>query len=241
MASQLAINPAVHSLGLVKGLQVNAETSKIDLTQGITNEIVSTVVNAVNITGSCEVYEYTAKNLAYGLGLDGSGFQVIKDVFPLQSAVAAAATTCTVASDQTAKFPVGSWIFLQEGAGDQIHIARVASVSFSTNTTITFTGYPVPASMNFTTGGRVGVLNKIDADPTQSNNYFAVRVIGTAVNDKRPMILHFPKVRITRGFAMAFTSDNFSNLPFEFSPMAPTPADEGYSALFPQRMAVLVP
>jgi hypothetical protein len=140
MADQLIINPANHSLGLVKGLQVSAETSKIDLTQGITNEIVSTVVNSVNITGSCEVYEYTAKNLAYGLGLDGSGLTVKPAADALAGAVAAAATTVTVAADKTAVYPVGTWIFLQEGSGEAIHIARISAVAFASVTTITFAG-----------------------------------------------------------------------------------------------------
>ncbi len=241
MAQQKAINPAVHSIGLTKNVKVDASPNKVDLTQGISNDVVATVINNINLVASCEVYEFTPKNLAYGLSLDGSSLVTPAAPTPLKAAVAAAATTFTLDGDQTAAFPAGSWGYLQEDNGDYVHVFRVASSAVATGTTtVTFTGYPVPAGMAFSTAGRAGSYAKIDADPDQMNSYYAMRVIGTSIVDKRPITLHFPKVRITKGFSMAFSADNFGNLPFEFTPMAPIPNDVGYDPAFRNRMSVLV-
>lgn len=243
-AEQLTLNAATNSIGLVKNVAIEADPGNVDLTQGIMNDLVMTMVNSMNIKVSMEVYEYTAKNLAYGLSLDGTGSNYAANAssYSLAAAVAAAATTLTVATDLTTTFTAGSWIFIQEGTDDVVHLARVISSSFaSPNTTITFTGMPVPTGMSFTTAGRVGKLNKIDFDPNAAMVSLSVRIIGTLATDKRPIGLHFPKVKVTKGFSMRFAADNFGNLPFEFTPYSPISTDSGYNQYYNQRMHVFVP
>jgi hypothetical protein len=232
--AQKALTPASHSLGLVKNVKVDAAPTKVDLTQGISNDVVATVTNGFPITISGEIYEYTAKNLAYGLGLDGGGLVTQADGVAIGAPVASAATSVTVAS--AGAFQVGDWIYLQENQDDQIHVAQLSAVA---GTSLTFAGYPVPTGMSFSTNGRVGELTKTDADPVKANTNVSVRILGLSQKDKSPIILHFPKCRITKGFSMAFSSDNFGNMPFEFTPMTPLPDDPGYDANFRQRMSVL--
>lgn len=243
MASQLSLNSAAHSIGLVKNVMVEASPSVVELTQGLQNDVVFSAVNNMPIKVSAEVFEFTAKNLAYGLSLDATtGYTPIATSNPLFASVAAAATTAVVVGDVTTTYTAGSWIFIQQGTDDAVHIAKVSSATFSSpNTTINFVGYPVPAGMTFTTGGRIGKVNRIDADPDAANQSLAVRIVGTQVGDKRPVVLHFPKARILKGFAMRFTSDNFGNLPFEFTPYVPLSTDVGYSADFTKRMNIWVP
>ncbi|GBU16872.1 MULTISPECIES: hypothetical protein [Methylobacterium] len=233
MAQQKAMNPLTHSVGLVKNVRVEATPSKVDLTQGIMNDVVASVNNGMPITGSGEVYEYTSRNLAYGLSQDPTGLVDMAPPQAITAAVAAGATSFTTAAANT--FAVGDWGYIQEALDDQIHIFKVSAIS--TNT-VTFTGYPVPTGLSFTTNARVGEFNKIDADPAKANNYFAVRVVGIAVDLSTPVVLHFPKCRITKGFAMGFSSDNFSNLPFEWTPLVPVATDPGYDADFRQRMQI---
>jgi hypothetical protein len=248
MASQLTLNTAAHSIGLVKGLKINSTTGFVDLGQGVQNQIIESMVNKFDVTCSCEVYEYTSRNLAYGLGLDGTAptsyVPVVTD-YPLAAAVAAAATSATVASDVHAQFLAGQFGYLQESSDDVCHVFKTnaASVYSSPNTTISFTGYPVPTGMAFdTANGVIGAFNKIDTNPVLANQYFAMRVVGvTSDASQRPVIVHFPKVKITKGFAMAFENSNFANLPFEFQPMVPVPNDPGYNADFSQMMSVLTP
>lgn len=237
MAQQKAINPLIHSVGLIKNVKVDATPGKLDLTQGITNDVVATVSNSLPIVGSGEVYEYTAKNFAYGLSQDPTGITTMAKPVPVGAPVAAAATTVTVAAgDFTAMAPaVGDWIYIQEALDDQIHIAKLSAAA---GNTLTFVGYPVPTGLSFSGAARVGKLNKIDADPSKSNNNFACRIIGVALDGSTPISLHFPKCRITKGFSLGFSSDNFSNMPFEWTPMVPTPGDDGYDPDFRHRMSI---
>lgn len=242
-ADQVSINETAHALGLVKNVAVESTPGIVDLTQGVFNDVVASQTNDLQLKVSAEIYEFTAKNLMYGLGLDPSTtHDPITDVFPLAASVSGGATTATVSGDETTEFAAGKWIYLQEGTSDKIHVAKIASSAFSTNTTITFTGFPVPTDMTFSpTAGRVGVFHKIDVDPNAANKYFSVRIAGALHSDKRPIIIHFPKVRISKGFAMNFMNDNFGNLPFEITPMTPLSGDPGYSADFPNRMHLWTP
>lgn len=233
MAQQAAMNPLVHSVGLVKNVKVDATPSKVDLTQGVMNDIVATVTNGMPITGSGEVYEYTAKNFAYGLSQDPSAIVDMAAPVGITAAVAAGATSFTAAAGHS--FVVGDWGYIQEAQDDQIHIFKVSGVA--TNV-VTFAAYPVPTGLSFTANARVGEFNKIDADPSKANNNFAVRVVGVSIDGNTPITLHFPKCRITRGFSMGFSSDNFANMPFEWTPMTPVPTDPGYNSDFAQRMSI---
>lgn len=238
-----SLNEAAHSIGLVKNVSVPADPTIVDLTQGITNDVVDQQVTGVNVRASMEVYEYTAKNLAYGLALDGTQTKFDSVTFttqPLQAAVNAGATTFVMVGDHTTDFVPGAYGFLQEGSDSYVHIFKVTSSAFAAgNTTVTITGYPVPTGMTFSTAnGRAGVSNKIDYDPNAISSYLSCRIIGTMKADKRPVVLHFPKIRILKGFNMRFAADNFGNMPFEFTPYTPIPTDAGYSADFPHRMSV---
>lgn len=234
MAEQKAIDPIKHSLGLVKNVRVESTPSKVDLTQGITNDVVDTTVNGMAITAAGEVYEYTAKNFAYGLSQDPTGLVTMSPPVGITGPVASAATTVTTAT-AIGGLAVGDWIYIQENLDDQIHVAKVSGVA---GDAITFAGYPVPTGLSFTAGARVGKLNKINADPNKANNNFAVRILGVSVDGKTPIVMHFPKVRVTRGFTMAFSSDNYSNMPFEFTPMVPVPTDAGYDPDFRDKMSI---
>jgi hypothetical protein len=243
-ASFLALNAPAHSIGLVKNVTISADPRITELTQGIMNDLVDQQVTGMDVKVAAEVYEYTPRNLAYGLSLDGSLTKydtVVGTTYPLAATVNAAATTLTVATDVTTAFAAGKWFFIQEGTDDYVYVAKVLSSTYGApNTTITFTGYAIPTGMTFSTAnGRIGLLNKIDFDPTAVSGFMAARIIGTMKNDSgRPITLHFPKIRITKGFNLRFATDNFGNLPFEFSPYTPTPSDAGYSADFPNRFHV---
>lgn len=242
-ADFLKLNTAAHSIGLVKNVSVDASPTITDLTQGIMNDLVDNQVTNMNVTVGFEVYEYTPRNLAYGLTMDGSLAKydtVLGTTYTLGAAVNAAATTFTLVGDRTQQFAAGSYGYLQEGTDDVVFVFKVASSTFTTpNTTVTITGYPIPTGMTFSTAnGKAGILNKIDFDPTGVTSFMSCRIIGNMKNDGRPIVLHFPKCRITKGFNLRFAADNFGNLPFEFSPYQPIATDVGYSADFPQRTHV---
>lgn len=244
MSALKTLNVTDHGIGMVKNVGVTADPKTVELTTGIMNDVVASVVSGLDVKCSAEVYELTSSNLLYGLGLDGTPANSVDDdvMTPLQADVASAATTCVVVGDVTTRYTAGKWGFIQEGTDTNVHIFKVVSSAFAAgNTTITFTGWAVPASMSFSTAaGRIGLLKKIDFDPNAATNFYSMKVSGTSQFTKKPLSVVFPKVRITKGFSLKFAADNFGNLPFEWMAMTPLASDAGYSADFNQRLHVLV-
>lgn len=231
MADLHKLNPADHSIGLVKNFQLTYEPGYVELGQGITNQIVASVKNQDNLSASMEVYEFTQRNLAYAAGLDASG--VSFDPISTTYAVSAASTTNTIktATDVSALIVPGDYIFIQKGIEDIIHIAKVLTSVFATGTTtITLaTGYEIPATVTFGVGDRIGKVKAINVGGQSYQPELAAKVVGLLPKDNAPFTVLFPKIKITRGLGLSFQNDNFSNLPFEFTPYAGIPGDAFYS------------
>lgn len=225
------LNSIDHSIGLVKNFQMTADPQYIELTQGIANDVVMSVKNANGIKASMEVYEFSLRNLAYAAGLDGSG--VAYDAISTTYNISAASTTTTVkvGSDITSALAANDFIFIQKGTEDVVHIAKVASVAFATGTTtVTLAaGFEIPASLTFGVGDRFGKVKRIDIGGQTFQTELAAKVVGILPKDGTPFTIMFPKVKITKGLAASFQSDNFSNMPFEFTPYAGLPGDPFYS------------
>jgi hypothetical protein len=216
----MELTPAEHSLGLIKNVQVSTDMSMTELTQGLQNTIVASVSTSVQSRISGEVYEYSGRNLAYGAGLDGSAaaYAPITTSFTLASAIASGGTTVALATGQGSTFAVGDFVVLQDTAtGDRVHVGKVASKSSDTLTLAST--YAMPSGMAFTVLGttvfrvmsiKVGAL---DANPT-----FGAKLVGIMPGTGEPLTLIFPKIKITKGINLAFQSDNWSNMPFEFVP-----------------------
>lgn len=213
-----------HSLGLVKNFTMNADPTYTDLTQGVKNEIVDSALTNFPVRCTMEVYEGTAKNIKYGLGLDGS--DVISGVqHPLDAAADAADTTFELEGDLTSTYTAGKYVMIEEG--DDFHIAKVASSAHNAGvTTVTITGYPFP--FGFTTAAKVSVVNTIVVGDKTEQPYLSAKVFGSLSNGDNVGI-GIPKLRIIRGFTLAFTSDQYGNMPFEFTPFAQVSTDPFYN------------
>ena len=98
------LNPAEHSIGLVKNVAVQQETQYQDLRQGVRNSIVFSKLNQSSVRLSMEVYEYTAKNLAYGLGLDGASLTPTTVSSTVATLIDSGGTTVDVATGDGADF-----------------------------------------------------------------------------------------------------------------------------------------
>lgn len=66
------LTPELNSVGLVKNFVCEATKEQVELGQGIQNTLVHIRSTGSTARASCEVYEFTSKNLAYALSLDGS-------------------------------------------------------------------------------------------------------------------------------------------------------------------------
>lgn len=208
-ADLLDLNPTEHSLGLVKNLTVTSEPSYTELTQGVKNTIVYSVMTQNNVRANMEVYEYTAKNLVYALGLDGSGYTPSTVTSATVGVTNTAATSIAVTAATGANFSVGDWIII-ELAKDNAIVRKIDSISTDT---LTFTG---ATTQEIPAGTPVRVSSEIDVGSKDNQPFLSCKIIGlTAENE--PITILFPKVRIINGFNLAFSTDDFQNLPFELT------------------------
>lgn len=228
-ASVMSLDPATNSVGLVKNLRVQTDMGFADLTQGVNNQIVMSVQNKLDAKISCEVYEYTAGNIAYAAGLDGSSYTTASQTFTLNADVTGSATTLVLSAGQGVNFPAGSFALLQDTtAPDRVFIGKVQSVA--TDTITLAAGYSVPAGKTFShLTTTVYLVNKIPVGAVTNQPMFGAKAVGIMPSTGEPVTLIFPKVKITKGVALSFETNNFSNMPLEMTPYVPVPADPFYS------------
>lgn len=220
-----------HSLGLVKNVVMQSEPSFVELTQGITNDLVFSVKNQDNVRISMEVYEFTSKNIGYAAGLLGAeNLQTISTVYTLSQSAAPAASSIVVSGDATADITAGDWIVLDTDGEENVHIVKVTSASFSVSeTTIDITGYEIPTGFTWPAGARVRKVNALTLGGSNTQPFYSVKIAGLMPKDNKPIVLLLPKVRITRGLNISFQTDNFVNMPFEITPYSLAASDPFYS------------
>lgn len=232
-ADLFSLNPAEHSIGLVKNFQITSEPNYLELTQGVKNNIVYSVMTSNPVKATMEVYEYTSKNLSYGLGLDGSSLQA-KTAATLKTAITGDGiiddVVINAATDNSAQFPAGSYITLQKGGTDVVHVSRVVSATYAAGTSDTtiVIEHPIPTGMNFGAGDKVTSNNVVDVGSKAEQPYLSAKIIGILPDGNKPFAILMPKLRISRGFTLAFQTDNFGNLPFEFTPYELVATDPFY-------------
>lgn len=202
------LNPADHSIGLVKNFRVTGEPAYTDLTQGVKNSIVYSVMTGNTIRASMEAYEYTSKNIAYSMGLEGSTLAPITVSTTTTKAETTGATSVTVTA--STGLAVGDVIMITDGDADNAQLRTIASIA--TNV-ITFT-QPLPKAI--ATAARVKKMNVIGIGSKVEQPYLGAKVVGSLADGSEVAML-FPKVRITNGFSMGFVTENFDNMPYEFS------------------------
>lgn len=223
LADLMNLNVDAHSVGLAKNIVVTAESSFLDLTQGVKNSLVYQVMNGQTTRITAEVYEMTAKNLTYGLGLDGSALSVANVATTLTANIAANANVAQVAN--ASGFSANDWLMIQPSASsDDIQLRRAANI-VSNNITLSAN---VPVLVP--SGAIVKKVNAINVAGEEVPTYVAAKIAGNLA-DGTPIVLLFPKVKITRGFTVGFQTDNYGNLPFEISAFDQVPGDPFYATI----------
>ena len=352
----LDFTPEKNSIGLVKNFTFSANDTYLDLTQGVRNTVVYSVKTGSEITASMEVYEYTSKNLAYALGLEGFEMAEGADM-ALSSAIAGDGATSSIVVEAPAgatadDIVVGDHVTIQGNKSnneDLVFVGKVASVNYTaatspevaangsigdlikainairpnlltTNlgklvinvgstenismskkfaTAFGFTGTEsdnivrieasgsatgsvsisrnnklssiglnvndtelkilidnveaakvviktnpsastaaqfnitfdraIPASFSFVAGDRVHKANIIPVGSAEAQPTMAAKVVGILPEDQKPITIIFPKIRITNGFNVAFQTDQYGNMPYEFTPFEQVASDPLYA------------
>lgn len=213
--------PSTHSIGLVKNFNLTVDQSYTELTQGVQNQVVFSVKTGNKVMATMEAYEYTGKNLTYALGMEG--FSAAAEV-TASTTVASGATTTSIPVLSATGIINGDYVKIQTGTNDQIFVRKVTNVA---SNTLTVAALPsVPAQ-----GATVAKMNVIPLSPTSSCNdtFVAAKIVGTLADCSEVVIL-LPKVKVTKGFNLAFNSNDFQNMPLELTVYDLLESDEHYAA-----------
>jgi hypothetical protein len=232
------LTPDEHSVGLVKNFSMTAEPTNLDLTQGVRNSIVYSVNTAFPVKITAEWYEYTGANLAYAMSLDGSQYTLKTDRFLAKASIAAAATTAIISSatDISAKFTAGDYVLIQDltGGKDKVHIALISASTYDAGTdelTITFTTTPIPTGVTYPAGSAIMPVHDLGIGGATTQATLGCKIVGVLPEDSKPITLVLPKVKVLKGFNLAFKTDNYGNMPVEITPFELVSTDPHY-ALF---------
>lgn len=200
--------PETHGVGLTKNVSITAEPSFTDLTQGVKNSNVYSVMTGNTVRAAFECYEYTAQNMLYSQGLDGSAYVAPSGNSTLATPIAPTDTTVDVETGDGATFNAGEYIVIEDTDKDKVYVRKVVSVSIDVVTVDAALPNAVAAGNIVRSGALVEVGSKSDQP------FLGCKIVGlTAENETISLI--FPKVRVTAGFNLQFSSDDFQNMPFE--------------------------
>lgn len=225
------LNPAEHSVGLIKNVNHEANKETTDLTQGILNDIVYSVTTGAPIRITGEMYEFTEKNMAYGLSLDGATFApIIGGKFTTTAAAAANTnplmTDLTVDTPTTPQTLVAGDTVMIKTPSDNVILATVnAAVSTNKLTIRQAIATPSTAIPVGSTVSKVNVLNLGDNGRPQ---YYSAKLIGELPNGDIITIM-YPKVKVVSGLSLAFSTSDFANMGMELEPMALLMSDPHYA------------
>ncbi|HYG34260.1 MAG TPA: hypothetical protein VEC99_05725 [Clostridia bacterium] len=198
------------SIGLVKNVTLKTTPGFTDLTQGVKNTLVYSVMTSNTTTVDGEVYEYTSKNLSYALGLDGSDVEAtaVETTVGTEMTLTGDATGTTMAVAAGAGIAEGDYVTIQVGSADQVFVRKVTAVA-DNNVTIS-SGLPVVIPV----GATVRVMNVLAVGSLDDQPYLSCKIVGTLANGDEVVLL-LPKVRVTSGLSMGFKTDNFDNIPLQ--------------------------
>jgi len=234
-----ALNPVAHSLGLVKNFNIDASKTTTDLQGGRTNEIIMTLTTGAETRCTFEMYEYTEKNIAYALGLEGSGLVAVSgDAFVSSSSAtfSAGSIEISVADGLGQDLSAGDTVSLRNSDDENIIIGTVTAVSgIATGTasggtaSITIAVPDTTLATALPVGTEVSQVTSLDVGSTDVDRDYSAKITGQLANGKWVTLL-FPKIRISSGLSMAFSTDQFGNIPFEFKPLKPSLVDSNYAA-----------
>lgn len=227
---------ATNSIGMVKNFSLVTEPSFADLTQGVKNTLVYSVMNGHTARVSAELYEYTPKNLAYLASLNGGTFTPSTNIeTTVATAVAGApgspATSVLVASGTG--FAIGDWILIQSATQvDDAIVTKVTAVVTNTLTVAPGVGRA------FSVGATVRRMNYTAIAEKTDPPFFSALVLGQLANGDE-IALALPKVRITSGLNLTFSSDDYGNMPLEMAIFDLVSTDPNFATFGPTPAAIL--
>lgn len=214
--------PELHSLGLFKEATVNIARTFTSLAQGVRQQKVDEQLTGEDITVTGKGYEFGAKQLTYALGQDGHGLTSTGLRTTNTLAVTSGGTDLTLAS--VTGLAVGDYLVVAPNGDSDAGLVVVIS-----SLTGLVVGLDRPLAMAIPLGSHVtkSRITLVGGD-NYVNTYKSMKVTSAAVNGD-PIVMIFPKVKVTSSFTLGLSSQDYASTPFTFQSYAMTPAEIGYA------------
>lgn len=227
-----ALKPDTDSVGMVSEVNIGVDSSITELLNGVAQVAVDAKRTGVSNTITGNVFEYTAQNFMRAQAMSGVATQVKRGT--LTAPVAGGAVSLSIASDPIpgeagsaitalGDIPSGSWLLIQRVNGEQDYVFPAKSSAAATGTgpyTVPIADpYDIPTGMSFPAGARVWVVTPIGVADMDADALFCVKIVGMLSNFDRPVAYFAPKVRMVRGFSLAFNETAYSSMPWEMRPL----------------------
>jgi hypothetical protein len=234
MASLYDLLPSTNSVGLVKNVTVSSEPTFADLMQGSPQSTVFSKKTGEAVKCASEVFEYTVQNIGYALGLDGSTFTTkVHAPYTLASPLTGGETIVPLTS--ISGLVTGDTVMLVDASADDRALVR--TITATDGTGVTFTANHAITGAWSTANTKIYEVNAVPVGSTITQPFLSCKIAGQLA-DGTPLVVLLAKVRITKGFSMAFNSEQFQNMPFEMEVLDLVPTDTFY-ADFPNRKGTL--
>lgn len=228
-----SLTPDLHSVGMVREISVNVDSSLIELKNGIAQALVESRRTGVSATITGTVFEMTAKNLMIASSIDPTSAVVVKRGVLTAAANAAAVSLvynsnpvpgqANSAITAVGDVPAGSTIIIQRPGSETDYVFPAVTSGVTTGTgpwTTPIAGaQAIPAGMSFPIGSLVWILTPIGVADTTADALFGLKITGTLSSYDRPVTAVFPKVRIAKGFNLSYAETDYGSMPWEFSPL----------------------
>jgi len=208
------------SIGLMTECKVAMTTNEVKLEAGFPQRTYATAVTSrsLEITGSFA--EYTATNLALLYGdkeamLDAATATSAKT----ETTILTASGSADLVVADTTNFAVGDAIYIRDKSDATDVFANTITNVDSGSNTLTI-AYAVPrdfAAESIVNKGESIVLGSEDSIPPMT-----IQVVGVMPLDGEPFVYDIWKATISGTVEVASSTDNFGNLAYTISPLAPS-------------------
>lgn len=226
-----ALTPEKDSVGMVSEVSIGIDSSITELLNGVQQVAVDAKRTGVSSTITGNVFEFTAANFMKAQAIGGTPLPVKRGL--LTASAAAGGTSLSISSDpipgeassaisSLSDIPSGSTLLIQRvnGQTDYVFPAKTSAAATGTGSgpyTVPVTA--IPAGMSFEAGSRVWIVHPVSVGDMDADALFCAKIVGTLSNYDRPVMYIAPKVRMVRGFQLAFNETAYSSMPWEMRPL----------------------
>jgi hypothetical protein len=226
-----SLTPAQHSVGMASEVTVGLDSSINELLNGVAQASVDAKRTGVSSSITGNVFEMTAQNFMRSHAMSGAATPVKRG--RLSAALTSGATSVSIVSDPipgeatsaitaTTDIPSGSTILIQRVDGEQDYVFPTVTSAVATGTgpyvAALGADYAIPAGMTFPAGARVWIVQPVPVGDIDADDLFCVKIAGVLTNFDRPMVYIAPKVRMVKGFGLAWNETQYGSMAWEMKP-----------------------